>query len=125
MDKNFLDIFGTAILGFFFGIYDEEARENGKLLLGKYIVEHGGVEQVYNELYQHTTPTDMQKQEIIKTLTECVNFYKEKGTPKVGDKVVLLDPVNKGQVVKVTALLENGYIVYDGGQSKLYRLWQQ
>lgn len=76
MDKEFLDIWGTAIIGFFFGIYDEEALEKGKLLLGKYIIEHGGVAQVVEQNFQ---TTNVPKEQIIERLTECVQLAKEKG----------------------------------------------
>lgn len=75
MDKEFLDIFGTSILGFFFGIYDEEALEKQKQYLGKYIIEHGGVEQVVEQNFQTTS---IPKEQIIERLNECVNFAKEK-----------------------------------------------
>lgn len=41
---------------------------------------------------------------------------------KVGDKVVLTDPINYGKVVEVTDIDDDGFIVYDGGISKLYHI---
>ena len=41
---------------------------------------------------------------------------------KVGDKVVLTDPINYGKVVEVTYIDNDGFIVYDGGISKLYNI---
>lgn len=41
---------------------------------------------------------------------------------KVGDKVILTDPINYGQVVTVTDIDDDGFIIYDGGISKLYRI---
>ena len=40
---------------------------------------------------------------------------------KVGDKILLQDPINQGQIVNVTATLDNGYVAYEGGVSKSYR----
>lgn len=44
---------------------------------------------------------------------------------KVGDKVVLTDPINYGKVVEVTDIDDDGFIVYDGGISKLYNIIKQ
>lgn len=42
---------------------------------------------------------------------------------KVGDKLVLTDPINNGKkVVEVTDIDDDGFIVYDGGISKLYNI---
>lgn len=41
---------------------------------------------------------------------------------KVGDKVVLTDPINYGKVVEVTDIDDDGFIVYDGGISKSYHI---
>lgn len=41
---------------------------------------------------------------------------------KVGDKVVLTDPINYGKVVEVTDIDDDGFIVYDCGISKLYNI---
>lgn len=39
---------------------------------------------------------------------------------KVCDKVVLTDPINYGKVVEVDDIDDDGFIVYDGGISKMY-----
>jgi hypothetical protein len=41
---------------------------------------------------------------------------------KVGDKVVLTDPINYGKVVEVANIDDDGFIVYDGGISKMYNI---
>ena len=41
---------------------------------------------------------------------------------KVGDNVVLTDPINYGKVVEVVDIDDDGFIVYDGGISRLYNI---
>ena len=73
-----LEFFGFGILGFMFGMYDEKKQEQGKLLIGKYVNEHGGVEQVYNDNFKNQ-PIGTTKEQIIEMLSGCERLAIEKG----------------------------------------------
>lgn len=80
---DFEDI-GIGILASFFGIYDEKAMEESKLLIGKYVIENGGVEKVMEENFK-TTPIGTPKEKIVEALNECKELAIAKGIINVKD----------------------------------------
>lgn len=69
---------GFGILAAFFGIYDEKVMEEMKLLVGKYVIENGGVENVLKKELKNM-PIGTPKEGIIKELNECIELARAKG----------------------------------------------
>lgn len=59
-----------------------------------------------------------------KTKEQKTTSKETKVTIKVGDFVILTDPINNGQCVEVLALLDDGYIQFEGGITKSYYIFQ-
>lgn len=73
-----LEYIGLGILAAFFGIYDEKVMEEMKLLVGKYVIENGGVENVLEKELKNI-PIGTPKERIIKELNECIELARAKG----------------------------------------------
>lgn len=69
---------GFGILAAFFGISDEKVMEEMKLLVGKYVIENGGVEKVLEENFK-TMPIGTPKEKIVEALNECKELAIAKG----------------------------------------------
>lgn len=77
MSDNVLDSFGLNILAFFFGVYDENLKEQAKLMPGKFL-EDKDAEQVFSDYFKELS-TGITKEQIITSLNECKRLAIEKG----------------------------------------------